>query len=83
MLFISWRFNDSSVPVHGAWFTVSGSFVVFVTDVLGNQLLNSFSLPGKMCASGLLPPPAGELKDVQGEPGWTGEPSGGTAWFRM
>lgn len=83
MLFISCGFNDSSLLLSTALFSLSGSFVVLGSDDLGLEL-HSWIFSLFLERSGPLacfPPPGGVLRDAQGEPGETGEPSGGAAWF--
>ncbi len=79
--FISCGFNDSSLLLPVALFTVSASFVVLKGLGLG---LHSwiFSLFLERCGTlACFPNPVGVLRDAQGEPGETGEPSGGAARF--
>ena len=79
MLFIGCGHSDSSLLLT-ALFTVSGVFVDrMVLDLLSRA---EYFLFLERCGSlACFPPPVGVLRDAQGEPGESGEPSGGAAWF--
>lgn len=80
MLFIGCGHSDSSLLLLTALFTVSGFFVDrMVLDLISRA---EYFLFLERCGTlACFPPPVGVLRDAQGEPGESGEPSGGAAWF--